>query len=119
MISQTAGMNWRRYESMSQRVHRQQWCGTGHITMIVAERGTCHGWTRSRLDRNDFDVGAVDLVGDKRECKSGKIATAAGTADNYVNLIFTKHFQLFLSFQPDNGLMEQDVIQDTTERITC
>jgi hypothetical protein len=58
----------------------------------------------------------VDLVPHIREAYATKIAAATGAPQNHVR-IHAYFFQLLLGFQPDNGLMQEHMIQNAPERI--
>ena len=54
----------------------------------------------------------------ERETDAAEVGTAAETADDDV-WIFTRHFHLFLGFQPDDGLVQGDVAQYATRACIC
>jgi signal transduction histidine kinase len=47
---------------------------------------------------------------------TGKIGAATGAADDYIR-IFASHFHLFQSFQADDALVGEDVVEDGTEAV--
>src|SRR5215472_13675826 len=53
---------------------------------------------------------------DEREGDAGKIAAAAGAADNYVGII-AGHLQLSQGLLPDDRLVQQHMVEHTAERI--
>ncbi len=64
---------------MTERVHRQERCGAGSVSKIISKRCSGHSGAGRRFNRNNFNIGAVYLISNKRERKSCKI-TAAGVA---------------------------------------
>src|SRR3990172_2460639 len=106
MVAKTAGVYWRRDESMAKRKHRQERCHFSGVAKIVSEWRPGHGGTGSRLDRNDIDLGAVNLVGDKRKGQTGKVTAAANAADDGIHFFHTGKGQLFFGFEADDRLVQ-------------
>ena len=64
-----------RHEGVAQRVHGQQRRHAGDVAVVVDERPAGHRRAGCRLDRDDVDLGAVDLVGHEREGDAGEVAS--------------------------------------------
>jgi hypothetical protein len=69
MISQSSGMNGRRYKVMAEGVHLQDRCQTGFVSEIIGIYSFGQGGTCSRLDGDEVHIGmaAVYLVPRERE----------------------------------------------------
>ena len=62
------------------------------------------------------DLFPADLVPHKGQGHAGEIASAAGAADDDIR-IFPDFLELFLGFQSDDGLVQQDMVQNTAQGI--
>jgi hypothetical protein len=83
--------------------------------MIVGVRGLGESRAGLGLDRDDLDVGSVDLVGNKRERQTRKVRAATSAADDDVGLVDTDACQLLLGLETDDRLVEHDVVEDAAE----
>jgi hypothetical protein len=68
---------------------------------------------RRRLDREQIDVG----VRDERQGDPAEVRPAAAGADDDVRQPFAGQLELLLGFEADDGLVEQDVVEDGAERV--
>ncbi|OPZ67260.1 MAG: hypothetical protein BWY83_02657 [bacterium ADurb.Bin478] len=110
-------MDRRRHEHVAQGVHGQQRRHLSGIAEIIGKRRTGHGGAGAGFHRNDLHVCAVDQVQDKGEREAGEIAAAAHTGDDPVHLFLSGHGQLLLGLEPDDGLMQHDMIEHTAQGI--
>ncbi len=53
----------------------------------------------------------------KGKDETGEVRSAAGAADDDVGLVDADHRELLLGLEPDDGLMEHDVVEDAAERV--
>ena len=68
-----------------------------------------------RLDRNDLDVGTVDLLEHERKGKTGKVASPPGASDDDIGGLLPGQGQLFSGFLTDDRLVQQDMVQDPAQ----
>ena len=109
-------MKRRRNKGVSQAVHGQQRRIARRIPVVIDKGRPRQGGAGSRFNRIDFNVLSVDFIQDKRKRKPGKIAAAAGAADDHIR-IFTDFFHLFFGLKTDDGLMQHDMVQNASKGI--
>ena len=117
VIAQAAGVEAGRNEGRAERVHldqRRQMRGVAEIVGVFAARQRRAG---GRLDRDDAALAAAaQLQPEKRKRKPGEIRAAAGAGDHHVGIV-ARHLALLDRFLPDDGLVQQHVIEHRAERI--
>ncbi len=116
VIAQPAGVNRGGNKIMSQTMHGQQGGHLHGIPEIIDKRTFGHGRAGSRFDGDDLHLFTADLVPDKGQGQTGKITSSPGATNDNVRVI-ADFLELFLGFQSDDGLMEQDVVQNTAQGI--
>ena len=100
---------------MAERVHGQKRRHAGHVAVVVDERALGHRGAGRRLDRDDLDLRAVDLVVGEREGEAGEVAAAARAADDDVGQLLARLLELLLGLQADDGLVQQHVVEHAAE----
>ncbi len=83
--------------------------------MVVGVGRPGQGGAGLGLDRDDLDLGAVDLVGDEGEGQPGQVRAAAGAADDHIGFFDPHHGELLLGLEPDDRLVEHDVVENAAE----
>ena len=117
VITQAAGVETRRNERRSQRVHldqRRQVRGVAEVVGVFAarQRRAC-----GRLDRDEAALApAAQLQPEEREGKPGEVRAAAGAADHDVGVV-ARHLELLDRFLAVDGLVQQHVVEHGAERI--
>ena len=101
---------------MTQRMHHQEWRAFGHIAKIVFTNTIGKGRTSARLDGYRLQIlpRSIQLVPEKREGETGKIAATSVAADYDIRIIASDS-HLLHRFLPDDGLMQQDVVEHTAQ----
>ena len=117
MVAQAAGVDGRRDELVAERVHGKQRRHLGDVAVVVGVGRLGEGRAGLGLDRDDLDLGAVDLVGDEGEGEAGEVGAAAGAADDHVAACLAGLRELLLGLEADDGLVEQDVVEHAAERV--
>ena len=117
VITQTAGVEARRREGRSERVHlgeRRHVRGVAEVVGVLAARERRAG---RRLDRDDARTApAAQRVADERKRDAREVRAAAGTADHHVGP-GAGHLHLLHRLQADDGLVQQHVVQHRAERV--
>ena len=67
MVPESPGVDRRRNKAVAQRMHGHKRGHFRDIAVVVHERGLGQGRARCRLNGDDLDVRAVDLIVNKRE----------------------------------------------------
>ena len=116
VVPEPAGMDAFGYKGVAQGVHGQQRGHLDRVAEVIGKRAPGHGGAGGGFNTDDVDVLAVDLVPDKGKAQPGKIAAAAGAADDDIRVI-TGNGHLFLAFQADDGLVQHDMIQNTAQGV--
>ncbi len=117
VIAQAAGVNSGRDEGAAQRVHLDQRREMAGVAEVVSERplvrlGQAAGSTATtRASHLPFELAA-----EVRHDQAGEVRAAAGAADDHVGLVAGQR-HLLDGFEPDDGLMQQHVIQHAAQRV--
>ena len=117
VIAQPAGMEARRHEGRTERVHldqRRQMPGVAEIIGVFAARQARAG---RRLAGDDAQLAAAAQPrADEREGDAGEIAAAAGAADDDVGIV-AGHLELRHRLLADDRLVQQHVVEHAAERV--
>lgn len=116
VVAEAAGVDAFRDEVVPEGVHRKERGHLDRVTEIIGEGAAGHGRAGGRLDADDVDILAVDLVTHEREADPGEIASAPGAADDDVRII-TGHGHLLLALQAVDRLVHHHVVQDAAEGV--
>jgi len=82
---------------------------------IVGERALVRVGQAAGFDGHDAGVAqALDLAADVGHGEAGKVGAAAGAADDHVGIVAGKG-HLLDGFLPDDGLVEQDVVEHAAQ----
>ena len=110
MITQTASMDIRRLEIMTQGVHWKQWCITSLITKVVFKLTTSQLRAAFRFCCNKFSILSIlNLMTHEREGDSTKVTTTTKTSYHSIRIL-TSHSHLLFCLQTNDCLMKSHVI---------
>ena len=117
VVAQAAGVDARRHEGVAQGVHQDQGGEAGGVPEVVGVGPLGQGGAGSGLHRHEADVLALELVRHEGEAEAGEVAAAADAADEHVRLL-PGQGQLLFGLQPDDGLVQHDVVEDAPQGST-
>ena len=116
VVTQTAGMDSRWHEIVSQGEHLHQRRQASSVSIIVGIHTLGQGRAGSRFDRDQLDILASRLVREERECDTTEVGTAAAGSENHVRIIVHQR-KLLAGLFTDDGLVQQNVIEHGAQRI--
>ena len=117
VITQAAGVNGSRLETVSQGEHREQRRHSGLVTEVVLELAAGKFGAGIGLCRDETGLLAIEnVVPHKWECNAGEVGPAAETGNDDVGILPCK-LHLFLCLKANYGLMHADVVENGTEGI--
>ena len=117
VVAQAAGVDARGHEVVAQRVHGDERRHADRVAVVVGVDAARQRRARGRLDGDDLDVGAGDLVAQERERDAGEVRAAAGAADHDVRALLAERGQLLLGLEADHGLVHEHVVEHGAERV--
>ena len=118
MVAQPAGVDRRRHERVTKRVHLDERRRHGFVTEVVDVPTLGETRCGHRLDRDDAEVVrlAGELVRDEREREAAEIRAAADAAHEDIR-VFVGELELLLYLLTDDRLVQQHVVEHRAERI--
>lgn len=106
-----------RDERMPEGVHFHERRRPGGVPEIIDELPFRQSRTRSRLGGDEPGVPVLlHLLAEERERDAAEVRASARAPDDDVR-VFPGHLHLFDGFLPDDGLVEEDVVENRAERI--
>ena len=118
VIAQTSGVNVRRVEVVSQRIHREQRSEACHVAEVVLELTARQLGTRLGFDGDYagiFTFGQV--IAQEREADAGEVAASSEATDHHVRVL-PEQLHLFHGLLADDRLVQQYVVQNRTQTVT-
>ena len=117
VVAQTASVDVRGLEVMTQGVHREQRGVTCLVAEVVAELAAGELRTAVGLGCDKLcGLAVLQVMTHEGEGDTAEVGTATEAADHDVG-VFACHLHLLLGLQTDDGLMQTDVIQHGTEGV--
>ena len=116
MVAKTASVDPGGNEIMSEGVHLDQGGQLGRIAEVVrkgsfGQRRACQGFHCL-----EPDLRTLDFVYGIRNSNPSKVAASTKTADHHIR-VFTGHVHLLLGFYPNHCLVQDHVIEHTSQGI--
>ena len=117
VVAETAGVVGAGDEAGAEGIHLCERSDLTGVAEVVGELASRQGRAGGGLDGDDAVVGfASQFLAHEGGDETAEVGTAAGTADDDVG----GHVDLFksrLGFETDDGLMQEDLVQDRTEDV--
>src|SRR5215207_7064456 len=117
VITQAPCMYAARHERVSKRVHlhhRGRACGVSEVVRVAALRKRR---ARGRLDGHDARALTIfQVLADEREGDAAEVRAAPDAAHDHIRVL-AGQLHLLERFLPDDGLVQQHVIQDAPQRV--
>ena len=118
VVAEPARVNPIGNEAVAQREHLRHRTHADGVPKVVGVDPACQSGTGSRLRGQETCLGLLprQLVTDERVCQAGKIGAAADAPDHHIR-VRAGHLHLLLGFEADHCLVQENVVDDRTERV--
>ncbi len=119
MVPQAASVYGRALVRVADRVHLQQRASSRPYRR--SHTGTRLGWSRARPSarrRGTPPRSSFELLTHERVSQARVVATSSYASDDVVRLL-VEHLHLLHGLLADDGLVEEDVVEDAAQRVFC
>mmetsp|Transcript_2344 Transcript_2344/g.4944 ORF Transcript_2344/g.4944 Transcript_2344/m.4944 type:complete len:206 (-) Transcript_2344:769-1386(-) len=119
VVSQATGMARRWHEVMAKSMTLDQWGQAGCVAKVVGILALCERWAVRRLSRDHFELLRrllPEALTQEREAQAREVGATASAAHNDI-WILAYHLQLLHCLHAENGLVHEDMVEDTAQSI--
>src|SRR5690349_20926939 len=118
VIAQAACVNPVWNEAVAERVHLHDRAHAHGVAEVEGIDAASERWTRGGLGRDEARLWHASLqsVADEWIAEAGEVGPAADAADHDVRILAC-HLHLLLGLEPDDRLVEQDVVYHRAQRV--
>lgn len=117
VVAEAAGVESWRGEGGAERVHFDERREVGGIAEVIGVGAAGEGGAGGGFDCDDAGfLASAESGTDEGEGDAGEVGSAAGATDDDIGVIIG-HLELFDGFDADDGLVEQDVVEDGAQGV--